>query len=165
MKKILAFFLACLMAASLFGCRKTEPEAQGPAFYYCAADITYGMDSQAIQSEQRADAEGRNLEETLTLYLAGPASDTLRSPFPAGLQVVEVHSDASSLYITLNDVMATLSGLELTVACSCLCLTGLGLSGAEKVVISAQDALLDGQRSITMDADSLLLLDTVLEGE
>lgn len=165
MKQYFVLFLACFMMLVFTGCHTNTPVEEGPAFYYCAADLNYDMQSKAILSEHRTDAQNGSLEETLTLYLAGPQSETLRSPFPAGLTLVQAHRGYTDLSITLSDELAALSGLELTIVCCCLTLTGMELTGAEQVVISAENALLNGQKSITMDRNSLLLLDTVLEGD
>ena len=165
MKKWIAAVLSLLCLAGLAGCQKEEPAAPGTAFYYCAADMAYGMDAAAIQAEYRQVDAQEPLPELLEYYLAGPASAALRSPFPAALRLLDASVEGSTVYITVTDALAALSGLELTLACSCISLTCMELTGAEAVVISAQDALLAGQKSITMDKNSILLLDTVSEGE
>ena len=72
--------------------------------------------------------------------------------------------DQNTLYVTVSKELAQLSGLELTLACSCLSMTCMELTGAENIVISAENSLLDGQKSITMNKDTLLLIDKA-EGE
>lgn len=165
MKRWIALILIGLSLIHLAGCEKEAPAPAGPAFYYCTADISYSMDSTAIRAEYRENAAQNILQEMLVKYFAGPSSADLRSPFPIGMKLVEVRMDSGTVYITVSDALATLSGLELTLACSCITLTCLAYAGAEQVVISANDALLDGQKSIIMDQNTLLLLDTVLEGE
>lgn len=165
MKQWIAALLVCTMMLIFVGCHKNPPIEEGPAFYYCTAQLNYGMQSKSILSEHRADAQNASLEEALSLYLAGPKSETLRSPFHSGLKLVDVHCEEDTLFITMNDALAELSGLDLSIVCCCLSLTGMELTGAQRVTISAEDSLLNGQKSITMDNNSLLLLDTVLEGE
>ena len=165
MKQWIAALLACCIMLLIVGCNKKEPVEEGPVFYYCAAELKFGMENQAILFEHRADAQNRTTAEVLNLYLAGPKSEGLRSPFPSGLKLMEVRSEEGTLFITLSSALAELSGLELTMVCCCLSLTGMELTGAQQVTISAEGALLNGQKSITMDKDSLLLLDTVLEGD
>ena len=165
MKKWICCLLTALFVVSFSGCQKEAPAQEGPAFYYCATDVSFSMGSKTILPECRSDAQSGTLESLLSLYLDGPTSEQLRSPFPNGLRVTDAYAENETLYIQLNDTFADLTGLELTMACSCLCLTGLAISDANTVVISAENSLLDGQKSITMNVDTLLLLDTVLEGE
>lgn len=165
MKKCIAVLLIVMCLFHLAGCQKEAPAPIGPAFYYCAADIGYSMDSTAIRAEHRENAAQDTLQQMLVKYLAGPESADLRSPFPVGMKLIEVSLEGNTVYITVSDALSSLSGLELTLACSCISLTCLDFTGAELVVISAQDSLLDGQKYVTMDKNTLLLLDTVLEGE
>ena len=65
----------------------------------------------------------------------------------------------------LSTEFSNLNNLELTLSSSCLALTVLQLTGAEKVCISAQGALLNGQQAITMTRESLLLSDTTMNNE
>ena len=165
MKRCLALLLLMLSLFQCCGCQKETPAPQGTAFYYCAANISFDMTSTTILAEYRQTPSQDTLQQMLTKYFAGPASAQLRSPFPVGLKLVEVRQDGQTVHITVSDALATLSGLELTLACACITLTCLDFTGADQVMIYAQDALLDGQKTITMDRDTICLLDTVLEGE
>ena len=162
------FVILLLLAVNIFylsGCQKEAPTPQGSAFYYCATDISFGMDNTTILAEYRQSPAQDTLQQMLTKYFAGPSSADLRSPFPVGLKLVAVEQDGQTVYITVSDALASLSGLDLTLACACITLTCLDFTGADQVMIYAQDALLDGQKTITMDRKTLLLLDTVLDGE
>ena len=165
MKKWIAALLTMISLLSLAACQKETPPPQGPAFYYCANEVQYSMDSVTIQAEYRQNAAADNLQQMLVKYFAGPSSEELRSPFPSDMKLVEVSQDGDTIYVTVSDALSTISGLELTLACGCITMTCMDFTGAEKVVISVRDGLLGGQKSITMDANTLLLLDTVLEGE
>lgn len=164
MKRFLSLTLA-LGLLCLAGCRQEAPESQGTAFYYCVAQREYTTGSTALSAEYRSGVPRDALTEALDLYLAGPVSSELRSPFPEGLKMVGAYQEGSTVYLTLSPELTDLTGLELTLACGCLTLTTLALTGAEQVQIRAVSGLLDGQRAITMDKNTLLLLDTATEGE
>lgn len=167
MKKSIAILLAVMLCLGLWGCEQASSMENPVNFYYLTADLSYKIDSTAIRSETREGAEMGSLEHILSIYLAGPESETLRSPFPEKLDLVQVQQDGTTVFITVSAELARLSGLELVMACGCISMTCLELTDAEKVSISAADALLNGQGSIIMDKNSLLLLDESVppEGE
>ena len=165
MKKFCIMLAIVLLLSCVWGCQQETTEPAGIAFYYCVTDLTFGAQDSVITAEYRQNIPQDNWAQVLDLYLQGPTSDTLRSPFPAGLKTLKTTMENTTMYVTFSEKLASLSGLELTLACSCICMTCMALSGAETVVISAEDALLDGQKSITMDANTLLLLDIMPEGE
>ena len=160
MKRAICLLLCCLSLLLCFGCAEKEPEVQeGLRFYYPAAQLSYHPGSSAIDSESRILDEQADLAQILNIYFLGPEAEHLLSPFPAGLRIVKTAIEDKTVYITVSDHLTELSGLELTMVCGCLTLTTLELTGAETVVINAKDALLDGQKSITMDKNTLLLTD------
>lgn len=163
MKNVLCFFLilALLFAA---GCSNGE-KPEGTPFYYCVVNPSYSQGSTAINEEYRSEVPRDSLMATLEVYLRGPESSDLVSPFPDGLQVLSVSQEGDILLLTVSMELTTLSGLDLTMACGCLTLTCLALTDAEQVQISSIYGLLDGQRTITMDENTLLLLDAAVEGE
>ncbi len=164
MKRLFAFALVLCLLFSMIGCRHKRDEAARIAFYYCVVQPAYSTGSTAISAEYRGGIEDVPLAQTLGLYLDGPLSADLRSPFPHGLRLLEAKLSGSTVHLTVSQELAELTGLELTMACGCLALTTMALTEAQQVEISAEAGLLDGQRSIIIDQNSLLLLDTV-EGE
>ena len=66
----------------------------------------------------------------------------------------------NSALVILNDATARLTGLDLTIACACLTATVCDMTGVQMVTIKAETQLLDGNKSITMQRDHLLLLDS-----
>ena len=163
MKKLFAMILSVFLLMGICGCQKETPQPEGIAFYYCVSELSFGIHDSAIEAEYRQGIRKDNWAGVLNVYLKGPESGDLRSPFPAGLKTVSTAMEQSTAYITVTEELGSLSGLELTLACASLAMTCLELTGAETVVISADGALLDGQKSITLDANTLLLLDTVTE--
>lgn len=163
MKKLIAIVISLLLLPGICGCQKQEQQPEGIAFYYCVTELSFGIQDKAIEAEYRQGITKDHWANVLDLYLRGPETAGLRSPFPAGLKTVATSMEQNTAYITVTEELASLSGLELTLACASLAMTCLELTGAETIVISADGALLDGQKSITIDANTLLLLDTVTE--
>lgn len=163
MKKYTAVLLCLLLFLS--GCSQTPEDASAVNFYYLSAEISYSGDSSTIESEIRSDTQMEPTEQILRTYLAGPTSAHLRSPFPAGLRLVEYRQESETVYLCLSQELATLSNLDLTLACSCITLTCLDLTDAQQVCIEAEDSLLAGNKSIIMDRQSLLLTDINAKGE
>ena len=165
MKRIFCFLLCCVMLGIMLGCNQQEDEVHnGNAFYYPLAQLSYDTNSSAITAEYRSVEGSNSWTDILNVYFSGPQSEKHTNPFPAGLQVKKADMEGSTLHVTLSKEMAQLTGLELMMACSCLSLTSMALSGAENIVIRAEDSLLDGQKSITLNKDTLLLIDKA-EGE
>ena len=163
MKAILACILIlCLIIGTL--CFKGHlQQSKERAFYYCNMAMDYSGDNPSVLAENRADAPDGSLQEILELYLSGPLSQNLRSPFPAHLKLIGVSQTGETIYLTFSRELATLTGLDLTMACCCITLTTLALTDAQQVEIRTVTDLLDGQRSITMRKDTLLLLDNTNE--
>ncbi len=159
MKKILCFLL---ILAALFsaGCSSQQPQPTGTPFYYCAATPDYSSGSTAIIQEYRDDVPSDSLMAALELYLAGPQSGDLLSPFPDGMQILSATQEGNTVYLTVSMELTTLTGLELTIACGCLTMTSLALTDAQQVQISPIYGLLDGQRTIIMNKNTILLTDS-----
>lgn len=164
MKKNLSLILVFALVL-LAGCRQEEPKPQGIPFYYCAAQPAYSIGDTVITAEYRSIVPTDSLQQVLEIYLMGPRSEGLVSPFPEGLQILSVNQEDKTVQLVVSLELAALTGLDLTMACGCLSLTCLALTDAEQVQISPIYGLLDGQRTITMDKNTLLLLDSSREGE
>ena len=162
MKQRISIILIISLLLCLYGCAKDASPAEIPVnFYYLAKDISYNGKSEILLPEERegvgyeADIEG-----LLNQYLKGPVSDTLRSPFPAHVRVTRYATTANMAILELSTEFAQLTGIDLTVACSCLNRTLFDLTQLERVMISVTDAQLDGQASITFDLNDIYFVDT-----
>lgn len=165
MKRIICLFVCLSLLLPCCGCKKvTEQSEEGICFYYLRTQLSYQTDRPAIEGEKRQIQQLDSWAQVLDVYLAGPESEDLVSPFPAGLRVLKTVMENGTVHISVSKNLADLTGLELTIACACLAMTCLELTGAETVVISPEEGLLDGQKSITMDKNTLLLID-MAEGE
>ena len=151
MKRIIAIFL--LTALLLTGCgnRLKEPVT----FYYIRAG--YEEDMSAIIGSEQREASGHrdDLDYLLALYLMGPAEEDLSSPLPAGTSVLAAEQDGAVVTLELSDSSDSMTDAQFTLAGSCLTLTCLEITDAEYITINS------GSRSVTMDAEGLLLQDLV----
>lgn len=159
------FCIALTIVALLLGmagCKQENDDLLEPvSFYYCN-DISSKDDFEHVFVPELREGAGYsdNKPALLSLYLKGPENEDLISPFPAGTSVISVQWSNSHVYIVLSDHMAELTGLDLSMACTCLSMTVFDLYACQAVEISAEHKLLDDQKSIVLTADTLILSDT-----
>ena len=150
MKRQISIFLVFLLVFSLFGCQKSEQIL----FYYPRTEIRYGVSDGVIAVEERDIEDGStDLSFLLKLYLEGPVSQELRSPFPRGTALEDLTLDESTIIITLSEPFGMLENLEYIIACACVASTCFGLTDAEAVTIFA------GQTEMTLTRNNLSLTD------
>lgn len=162
MKRWITIILLITFLFSATGCgRKTSLPKQPVTFYYPAADFTYNGKTEVIHSEVR-DCSGYrdNMVDLLNIYLQGPVSETLRSPFPRQVTVSRYSTTANTAIVELSSDFAGLSGIDLTLACACIASTLFDFTQLTRVQISATDAQLDGQDSILLEPNDLYMVDT-----
>lgn len=160
MKRITAFLLCLLLLA---GCSNSGPKIPGN-FYYKRAETTYGTSNGVIAPEVREiDGLISDLSVLLSVYFAGPENKELESPFPKNTTVENWELKGTTLILTLSREFASLSGLDLTVACACITQTMLELTPAQTVVIETKHSPMDTNISVTMSAETLLLIDDSMD--
>ena len=159
MKRLLCLLLSMAILLSFPGCGKRSVDAV--SFYYSrdpSAYQYYKTDS-VIVSEARDLTEHRNdMRYILGLYLAGPIQEGLISVFPSQVRLLSVSGEGTSLKIELSDLDNVLSDALFSLGCACLTLTCLDVSVYTHVTV------VSGSRTLTMNADSLLLYDAVSAG-
>ena len=163
MKRTCSVLLIALMCFS--ACSQNVKYEQPVQFYYCTAGNSFDTNSTTIGSETIECATMGTETEILEAYLTGPQSSALRSPFPAGLMLVSYARTNSEVTITFSAELGNLSKLDLTLACGCITMTVLSFAEVETVHISAENVLLNGQETITMNAETLQLLDICTDGQ
>lgn len=162
MKKYLPLLLITLF---LVGCVQPPQIADPVSFYYIPAEDLEEEDFAAEVSYIRADVRdkaqlGDSLNLILSAYLRDPASTSgLKSPFPAHTYLFSVSQDNNVASVVLSTEFAQLQNMDLTIACACLARTCMELTGADTVLISAENAQLDGAEYIRMDMRTVLLFD------
>ena len=161
MKRFLIFFLCISTLLPLLSCARQEDIQKPVTFYYRRANIAYAGSDGVVSTEQRESLghEG-NIDSLLAMYLSGPLSPELAQTFPDGTFLVSIQQSGTTAKATFSFHLASLSGIDLTVACACITMTLTELMGVETVQISAAGALLDDYQYITMDKNCLLLLDS-----
>lgn len=161
MKYYIRTALVTAILLSFCACSQTDNANTDTVFFYYPRDeITYWESDGVIASESR-DSYGNvdDLQYLLSLYLQGPVSSDLRSPFPEDLQLVRLNQDEQTIDIVLGSSLDRFSGLEKTLAYTCLAMTCLDLTGAASVRIATEAGLIAGESPIVMDRSSFLLLD------
>lgn len=161
MKRFVCLILVMVWALSLLACSRQEESLQDPVrFYYPRSKITYGSaDSVIAWEDQEAAGHKNDYMYLLRQYLKGPSSETLSRTFPRSAVLKDLQISGGTAHVLLNDYAALLTGLDLTIACACLTATIIELTGVQRVTIQAEHELLDGNISITMDREHILLLD------
>ena len=161
MRKAFCLILSLLLLLNLMGCNANDEEIQTPvSFYYRTAQVDFNAECGLFGIEIR---EGQpyteDLQGLLSVYLAGPESEDLKSPFPQNVSICGLTSSDNQVQIILSSEFSQLSGHSLTIACACLSKTIMDCTKCGSVLISAQDSLLDGSESVFMSQENLLLLD------
>ena len=160
MKECLSILLVIINLFSLTSCSGESIESP-VFFYYMQKEFTYYSHDDVIGYEIREGNQIKDIRNLLSTYLQGPESQTLDSPFPTGTQFINAAKGEHALVLTLSDEFAALTGIELTLACCCLAKTVMNYTGETAVQIQVESDLLDGESSIVMDSDSVILFDTI----
>ena len=155
MKRTILTLLALCLTLGCAGCKVfSGGEQENVVFYYEQTDYRYGEPDAVVCGEER-DITGHrgDMQYLLSLYMMGPVSDTLRSPFPAGLQVLDVTVRMDLIRITVSDELNALTDSRRSLALACLAMTGLELSGQDSIVIVC------GDEHVVLDRTMFTLVD------
>lgn len=161
MRRTLTLFLVLLLLLSFPGCHSGKSSVMEPVtfFYLCRSDPN-DIPDQVISSEIReASGHSGDLNYLLSLYLHGPLDQELKSPFPAGCELVSVIRLENTLCVTLDSSLTTLKDMRLTLACACLAKTCFSMADTDQVQIRAAASDYSESINITITKDSLLLED------
>ena len=159
MKRSLCLILVLALSLSLWGCRPQNFEEPG-IFYYRRSNTGFSGNEGVVAPEER-ELKGikDDLWAILDLYCQGPVSEGLENPLPPGTQLRSYTLRNGQLSLHFNDGLKDLSGIELTLAASCIAQTFLELTGAETLILTADDTLLNGQTSIRLSLQDLAFRD------
>ncbi len=152
MKRYLtALLVICLLLSgcSVFGQRLQEPVT----FYY--VNRLYQENMEPILADEQREAAGHreDLSYMLALYLMGPSEEDSISPVPRGTRVLRAEKQEEEVFLKLSDTDESMSDSEFTIACACLSMTCMELTGLEQVTITG------GSRTVTMTRDNLIQFD------
>ena len=159
MKKFLCLILSLLLLPVLPGCRSPELQSPGQFYYYRTDTHFSGTDGVLAPETRELFGIEDDPDAILALYCQGPLSRELENPLPSDCPAPAYSLQDGILRLHFSRDFAQLSGLELTVAAGCLARTLLPLTGADTLVLTAQDSLLDGETSMTVSLADLGLRD------
>ncbi len=156
MKRFTAILLLLLC---LCGCARKAIDIP-VSFYYCTDPVDYNDPEGVISPEIREKAGYENdLTALLDLYIRGPVSEGFLSPFPTGLQIKEITVLGDVSEVHLSSELSCLTGHRLTVACVCITMTVIELTGCERVRIRTLGSQLDGRDHIELSRQDLIFSD------
>ncbi len=143
MKRTLALLLLALFAPLLAACAGgTEEPASASdgmlSFYYRQSALQYDSQTGVVSSELRAFSVDDPIENWLPVYLRGPASSELASPFPPAVRVLEAERDGACVRVVLSEAYDKLVGVDRTIANACLTFTLSQLEDVESVRIETE---------------------------
>ena len=154
MKRILCLILALTFLVLFPGCGQEEDPAI--RFYYLRSEYIYGTEDGVIAPEER-EIVVKDMGYLLELYLDGPQTESLVSPFPKGTHLISTHMQDGTLTLELSREFAVLDDVKLSLAAGCIASTCFDLSDAVSVQILAYAG--KKEVSITLKRDSLTLID------
>lgn len=162
MKRLLIFLVVAFL---FYGCGPKEVKIVDPVnFYYCNKTISYSSPEAVISYEIReANGLRNSWVALLDFYLRGPSADHLYSPFPESVTVKAFTISNGQCTVTLSNEFSSLTGIDLTLACSCLSRTIMELTGVKNIEIKFTDPVTGKFSSVTMDENSILLHGSSLE--
>ena len=166
MKRIICMLLSTVFFLSVLGCQNDTKDTD-LQFYYPKNDLGYNAQENrffgsAVEAELRSDISYQSGGQILEEYFKGPHDQALVNPFPAGLTLVNLDIRGVILHLTVSDHLSQLQDIPLTIACACLSKTAMLVTGATIVYISCESALLNGEKYLRMDAQSLIFDDPVI---
>lgn len=158
MKKLLCLLLGVSLLCFLFGCSSNAPQVPAE-FFYRQNGFPYDTQRSVIGSEIRETIDHPGYLRTLNLYLQGPASNDFSPTYPEDSKIITLSQSPGAITLVLSDAFASLTGIELSIACTCLTQTVIQLTGCTVVTIQAESLPLDGKSSITLNESSAMLYD------
>ena len=161
MRKLFCMVLILCCLFGIVGCASdpTVPE-NSAVVYYQREKATYGADDSVIGATY-LDTEGRGKDYVFLLnkYFHTIPGEGFTSVFPKGVSLKSFKLEGLTATVILSDKIADLTGMELTIALTCLTKTVMSVTGCHEVIISAYSKQLDGQKFITLNRDRYLLVD------
>ncbi len=173
MKRFVALLLTVAIVFELFGCSApAEPVDDAIHFYYPKAEfylseseIDFFSENGIIGQENRQVSHQTEPEYLINLYLRGPQSPELISPFPDQVTVINTNLNNNSLHLIMSPQFSTLTDIDLTIACSCLVKTCTELYASEQDIqlnsirISTAGYPTGGAQWLDFNPNNLLVFD------
>ena len=161
MRKFLCILLSLVCLFGILGCSREEkiPE-NAVTVYFKTANYDYGAEEGMI-GKTYLDTNGHEDDYSylINTYLHTTPAEGFASTFPQGVSLVRFRLESLTANVTLSNHMKDCTGMDLTIALTCLTRTIISMTGCQEVILSAEDTLLNGEKFITLNADSFLLSD------
>ena len=154
-KKLTIVLLVSILL--LTGCQKPKCNTETTDFYYVRDEYIYTGEKSLLSVEKR-NVSG-DISEILNIYLRGPENRKLISPFPDDVYIKSLEIENRCLKVDLGQNFASLSGIDVIVACSALINTCLGLCDFDTIYITADGAFIDGKSYLEFDKDDIIMTD------
>lgn len=140
------FALLLLCVLFLFsGCSFSQDASssdmlQPIGFFYLSDDGRYHSPTGPLKAEVRDLGADSSVEQILSLYLSGPESEHLQSPFAKGTKAEEAVMEDTVLLLSPSEEFFSLQGADLTLAAACIVYTMTQLPEVEAVVLQTSNA-------------------------
>lgn len=161
MKKMLILSLCLALLMSLTACSEPAPKYEKPIQLYYRTAVTADEIAESVIGP--VTVEGAALPEDpqalLNEYLKGTSAVGFLTTFPASTKLLSMELTEDTAILMLNPSITRLSGIDLTIACACITMTTMELTGVTTVRIRASNSSLDGADEIVMDRQTLILQD------
>lgn len=160
MKQLISVVLLLAVIFSFAGCQEEAPLKDPVNFYYRRIQTEFGKETGVIDV-MVVEGDGKKGDHLAMLnqYLLGINNSSFASTFPVSTQVTDLRILGDTAFLTLNPALGQYSGMDLTIACACLTLTTMELTGTQQVSIRITSGTLNGSDQIIMDRNTILLLD------
>lgn len=163
MKKLSILLCCILLLQILCACGKTEEVMRQPVtFYYRNAEVEYNTSGGVIGYEIREAAFCMGSKELLIQeYLTGPNAESLRNPVPEDAKLVKFYTENRESYLVFSQEFAELSGIDLSVCCSCILLTLNDFANVQTIHVSAENSLLDEKKEFVLSMGNIEFTDII----
>ncbi len=159
-RRLLTLGCALALALALAACGPADFQESAPprqkeyeVYYSAMGDEQAGA---AVGCAYRA-VSGPVVSGLMSALLAEPAEPGLSSPFPAGVRLLSWSLEEERLHLDLSEQYGGLTGMELTLADSCIALTFCTLDWVEAVYITVEGREIPYRRTQVFSAQDVLL--------
>ena len=163
MKRLTALILLAALAAGLFGCGQRELRSPTSFYYYRTEPGFSGTDGVIAPETRELAGIEDDLDAILALYFQGPLSQNLESLIPGSCPAPQWRIEGDAMYLHFAPELADLSGVELTLAATCVTRTFLPLTGCKRLIFTAEDRRLNGEAALELTLDKLYLRDDSMD--
>lgn len=158
MRRLLPLFAALSLLCACSGTAASDPTppAGGYLLYF---RTTQDSAPSALSAEAWTPGAGEEdlPRAAVEALLDGPHRDGLTSPFPAGVELLDLSLQDGVLYLDLSEQYDALSGMSLTLANACFTLTLCQLEGVDALSISVEGMEQESQSGTLHTPEQLLL--------